>query len=177
MLPYTKKQLILYTLRTGLVLLAASIHVVFFGQNIHSLSQEIAETHSKILEISRLEDRRTRLASEYSDVAGANILLDEGLPRGDNPTKFRKELDDLAARTGNQQSFSFRSDLPIPAPELPGHNYIPYSITLEGNLESFNSYLDELVKLKSFIIINSLSLRGEGKDFDSMSMQARIYVK
>ena len=176
MAPFVKKQLIRIAVRTLIVLIIAAIHIFVFLQGSEGASWEIFETRAQTLALSQLEARKNELSIDYNDVVNAIFLLDDALPDGENPLKFRQVLNDLATNTGNSQSFTFRTALPQPIASFPDVKVIPYTITLSGNLNSFINYLNEVQKLKLFIVIDTLNLSG-GNNFDTMTMTARIFVK
>lgn len=177
LLPHTKRKLKFYALRSFIVIVVAAIQIIFFLKGVESVTKDIEETGAKIRGIARLENRKKVLQEEYQEVVHSTILLDNALPSGENPTKFRQVLDDLALRTGNAQSFTFNTDLPNPS-ELTGISVIPYTVNLTGNLDTFISYLNELQKLNFFIIIDSMGLSGgRAGDFETMTLHSSIYVK
>jgi len=175
MAPFAKKQLIKLGIRTGIIVALAAIHVFVFLQGADGVSREIFETRAQTLALSQLQDKKNKLTTEYDDVVNAIFLLDDAIPDGENPLRFRRILDDLALNTGNSQSFTFKTSLPQASASIPTVRVIPYVITLEGNLDSFIAYLNELQKLHLFIAVDSLILSGEG--FNTMSISARIFVR
>ncbi len=178
MSPRLKEHIIRNALRGGIVFTLSLMLVLFFRQEIKRLSTSVFETRAKIIGLSNLEDKKKDFQKQLTDVEASTVLIDEAFPPAENPNPFKQILESVSSRTNTSYTIAFKSELAVPSPAFPGYATIPFSLTLTGDLTRFITYLNELQRIKNFIVIQGITLSAEKTTaFTTMHISGFVYVK
>lgn len=133
-----------------------------------------------MLEILESRDENFLDLKNTNELVKKNLpIIEKMLPDEKNIEKFVITLENIAAKTNNNQILVFN---PIENSKPAGEKIdsLEFSITLIGNSYSFINYLEEFEKLPYFTEIKNITIKnnsGIANNDSQMNLKSDIYIK
>lgn len=163
-----------------IIIIAISMSVIFILKNkIESKAAQLQEKRN-MLEILEKRDENFLDLKNTNELVEKNLpIIEAMLPDEKNIGKFVVALENIAAKTNNEQFLVFN---PIENSKQAGEkiNSLEFSVTLTGNSSSFINYLEEFKKLPYFVEIKNITIEnssGITNNDSQMNLKSKIYIK
>lgn len=176
----TKEQLIkILIVNAGKMLAAivvAAFAAQFLGTRITRIGDSLTEKRRLSFTLEHRNETLSQLKNDFESIGDGAKTLDAVLPPVDNIIVFMDAVENLANKTGLQQSSSFGD--PAPAGSL---YLISFNVGLKANIAGLKKYLTEFEALPYFAQIDSISISGTGakgiNDDSSIAIPAKFYAR
>lgn len=144
---------------------------------INSAAKNIYEQRSMLRVLESRDDNYVVLKANYPIVRDSLPVLKKALLDENSIDAIVSSLDAVAAQTQNIQNLEFSPLMPVPGT---GPQTINFSVSLVGNIGSFEEYFNKLHKLSYPIEISSININNELGIFNNdsrLSYKAKLYIK
>lgn len=162
---------------TVLILIAEAMVLFFVIQVVQKKQREITER--KMLAISFEQETANfgNMEKDYQRIKPYLETINNTLPDEENLFKILKAIEDVGLKFGIRISLRLENQSSLPS-EISGVNYVPFSVSLEGNYNILRNYLKEIDYLPIFIGIDSIGISGSSI-FNNSAIQLRgkIYAR
>jgi len=163
-----------------IIIIAVSTSIVFILKNKIEIKAAQLQEKRNMLEILEKRDENFLELKSTNELVEKNLpIIEDMLPDEKNIERFVTILENIAAKTNNDQILVFN---PIKNSKPAGEKIdsLEFSITLIGNSHSFINYLEELKKLPYFIKIKNVIIEnnlGIVNNSSKMNLKSEIYIK
>lgn len=165
-----------------IVVIGAIILVSIVGGQVSKVSSSLFEKQTVAQILEQRSENLLRLKKDLEKVGSADARIENALPTPDTILEFVAVLESLASQRSLSQTFRFGSITPSPIsqPALP-ISVIDYNLSLNGNISSLQSYLEDFEKLPFFTAIGSFNLSSSDisgwAGNSQITLQAKLYMK
>ena len=162
------------------ITIAISISFIFILKDkIESMAAQLQEKRNMLEILEKHDENFLDLKSTNKLVEKNFLIIETMLPDEKSIEKFVAALENIAAKTNNNQFLVFSS---IENSKQVGEkiNSLEFSVTLTGNSYSFIDYLEELKKMPYFIKIKNITIEngsGIANNNSQMNLKSEIYIK
>ncbi len=172
----TLHQIIVFTI-VKLVLLFVMFGLIFWqGKNfLQNKAQNLSEKKSMIAILQTRESQGQKLQNDWAQVEADFSMIEGALVSKDDLTNYIGQLEDLAAKTGVEQTLKFEEKETADK----GSASLGFELSVKGNLSTLNSYLGGfqslpfIIKIEKIEFTSSQSLSKEGQ----AKIVAKIYLQ
>lgn len=177
---FTKTQLIITIVKNifkSILAIGFAILVINFStEKITTISTSLEQKRILTFSLERTTQTMYDLGKDFEEIGVREQMLYDALPSIENILSFVSALEKLGEMEGISQRTTFGNAAPQ------GEFYqIPISITLNGDIDSFISYLEAFESLPFFSAITSLDIKaqssGSWKNRSTITLQVIFYAK
>ena len=163
-----------------IMIVAISMSVVFILKNkIEDKTVQLQEKRNMLEVLEKRDENFLELKNTNKLVKKNLLVIEKMLPDEKNIEKFVTTLENIAAKTNNNQILIFD---PIENSKPTGEKIdsLEFSVILTGNSYSFINYLEEFEKLPYFIKIKNVTIEnnlGIVNNNSQLNLKSEIYIK
>ena len=163
-----------------IMIVVISMSVVFILKNkIEDKTVQLQEKRNMLEVLEKRDENFLELKNTNKLVKKNLLVIEKMLPDEKNIEKFVTTLENIAAKTNNNQILIFD---PIENSKPTGEKIdsLEFSVILTGNSYSFINYLEEFEKLPYFIKIKNVTIEnnlGIVNNNSQLNLKSEIYIK
>lgn len=159
----------------GIAIAVVVTGIVMIRRNVRSIEEQRA-LQQKLY--SRF-DTVARLSHDVTEGRAALTAMQALFPKEDNLLPFLKAVETLAKETGNTAVFRFEQVTPTDAPTAPSYRFITYSLTVQGTMRTFLTYLAAMQSLPYAVVLDTMTVKSDTQlaAQSTMQLKGRLYVQ
>lgn len=181
-----KKILISYIIRLSiffLILLGISIGtIIFLRTRIEKIQTTLQENQRLIRSLERRGEIISELRKQFEEIKTADTTIIDAFPYSDDILSTINSIEVIANTHGLQIVKQFGTPtLFMTIPDGTKISVIPFSLSLQGNVNSLTKFLNAIESLPYFISISSASIQSQSvsdwNDTSSIALNGSLYTR